>query len=56
MKAHLFSISLFISGFVCPAHAAELFTVDKNGAIVGHAKYSGELCIRILQSINQLKK
>ncbi len=37
-------------------YASSLFTVDKDGSVVGHAKYSGELCVKILEAINNIEQ
>ena len=35
--------------------AYKLFTVDENGSIVQHGKYSGQLCIEILQAVKIIR-
>lgn len=37
-------------------YASSLFTINEDGAVVEHAKYSGDQCIRILQAIHKIKK
>jgi hypothetical protein len=34
-------------------YASSLFTVDESGAVVGHAKYSGERCVEIMKAVTQ---
>jgi hypothetical protein len=49
-------VSEIVIGLNRDDYASSLFTVDEDGSVVGHAKYSGELCIKILQAIQSLKK
>ena len=37
-------------------YASSLHTVDDEGRIVGHAKYSGEVCIRMLQLVKSMER
>ena len=49
-------VSEIVIGLNRDDYASRLFTVDQDGSVVGHAKYSGDLCIKILQAIPDLKQ
>jgi len=49
-------VSEIVTGLNRDDYASRLFTVDQDGSVVGHAKYSGDLCIKILQAIPNLKQ
>jgi len=49
-------VSEIVIGLNRDDYASRLFTVDQDGSVVGHAKYSGDLCIKILQAIPNLKQ
>jgi hypothetical protein len=49
-------VSEIVIGLNRDDYASDLFTVDADGTIVGHAKYSGELCIKILHAIPKIKQ
>ncbi len=50
------SVSQIIVGLNREDYASDLFTIDGSGVVVGHAKYSGSLCISILKAIKQLQR
>jgi hypothetical protein len=37
-------------------YASSLHTIDEQGRIVGHAMYSGELCITMLQLVESMER
>jgi len=49
-------VSEIVIGLNRDDYASGLFTVDEDGSVVGHAKYSGELCIKILHAIPNIKQ
>lgn len=47
------TVSEIIVGLNRDDFASSLFTIDDSGRVVGHSKYAGELCIRLLNAIKQ---
>jgi hypothetical protein len=48
------SVKRLVIGLLGTQFASSVHTVDDSGRIVGHAKYSGELCIQFLDFVEAL--
>jgi hypothetical protein len=48
------SVKMLVIGLLGTQYASSLHTVDGSGRIVGHAKYSGDLCIQMLNLVKSL--
>jgi hypothetical protein len=48
------SVREIIIGLNRPELADSLFTIDDEGRIVGHAKYSGPLCVEFLELVKKI--
>ena len=48
------SVSEIVIGLNRPDYASALFTVDEEGRIIGHAKYSGRLCVEFLKLVRKI--
>jgi len=43
-----------VIGLNRPDYASALFTLDEHGALVGHSKYDGGMCVRMLDMVKAL--
>ena len=48
------SVREIVIGMNRPDYASALFTIDGEGRVVGHAKYSGPKCIELLNAVKQI--
>ncbi|GEM_PF-2526103 len=48
------SVREIVIGLNRPDYASSLYTIDDEGRIVGHAKYSGLLCIELLKLVKKI--
>ena len=48
------SVKTLVIGLLGTQYASSLHTVDGFGRVAGHAKYSGELCIQMLDMVKSL--
>ncbi len=47
------TVSEIVVGLNRDGFASSLFTIDDSGRVIGHAKYSGERCIQLLNAVRQ---
>jgi hypothetical protein len=48
------SVQEIVIGLNRPDYASSLFTVDGEGRVVGHGKYSGPLCVEITEQVKKI--